>query len=168
MSRIRDIDYKILFELMKNSKISDRKLSKKIGVSQPTITRRRTRLEKNIIDTYTVIPSWEGIGYEIFAITLVKVKPEVATKNKSKIARKRGLEFLMSQPNIIMGGGCRGMGMSVFHISLHKNYSDYDDWMLRLRSEMGDLIEDAQSILVNLRGKELLKPLNLKYLAGTK
>jgi len=165
---MKDVDCKILFELIKNSKISDRKLANKIGVSQPTITRRRARLEETMIDTYTAIPFWAEVGYEIFAITLVKVKLEVTTREKQEIARKRGLEFLMSQPNVIMGGGCRGMGMNVFHLSIHKSYSDYDEWMLHLRSEMGDLIEDAQSILVNLRGEELLKPLSLKYLAGTK
>jgi len=45
MTKLKVIDYKILFELTKNSKISDRKLAKKVGVSQPTITRRRAKLE---------------------------------------------------------------------------------------------------------------------------
>ena len=48
---------------MKNSKLSDRKLSKKIGVSQPTVTRRRARLEKEILDGYTAIPKWTELGY---------------------------------------------------------------------------------------------------------
>ena len=46
MGRLKDLDKRILFEPMKNTKISDRNLSKKIGVSQPTITRRRTKLER--------------------------------------------------------------------------------------------------------------------------
>jgi DNA-binding Lrp family transcriptional regulator len=44
--RIRDIELKILSELMKNARISDRELAKKIGVSQPTVSRIRSRLEK--------------------------------------------------------------------------------------------------------------------------
>jgi hypothetical protein len=52
-------------------------------------------------------------------------------------------------------------------ISLHKNYSDYDDFMRDYRLELGDFIDDVQSVLVNIAGKELLKPLNLKYLAET-
>ena len=40
MQNLKSIDYKILFALMKNSKISDRQLAKEIGVSQPTVTRR--------------------------------------------------------------------------------------------------------------------------------
>ena len=56
MTKLKDIDFKILFELMKNSKTSDRKLAKKIGVSQPTVTRRRARLQKEVIEGYTTIP----------------------------------------------------------------------------------------------------------------
>ncbi len=56
---LKDIDYKILYELMKNSKVSDRQLAKKIGVSQPTIIRRRSRLEKEVINGYTAIPKWD-------------------------------------------------------------------------------------------------------------
>jgi DNA-binding Lrp family transcriptional regulator len=50
MSTLKDVDLKILSELMKNSKASDRQLAKKIGVSQPTVTRRRARLERELID----------------------------------------------------------------------------------------------------------------------
>ncbi|UCE96610.1 MAG: AsnC family protein [Candidatus Bathyarchaeota archaeon] len=44
--KLKKIDYMILFKLTKNSKFSDRKLARKFGVSQPTVTRRRAALEK--------------------------------------------------------------------------------------------------------------------------
>ena len=62
MTDLKGIDFKILSELLKNSKMSDRKLAKKIGVSQPTVTRRRAKLEKDVIDCYTLIPEWEKLG----------------------------------------------------------------------------------------------------------
>ena len=37
----------LLLELLKDSKRSDRELAKILGVSQPTITRLRHKLEKN-------------------------------------------------------------------------------------------------------------------------
>ncbi len=163
--KLKDIDYKILFELMKNAKISDRQLAKKIGVSQPTVTRRRAGLEKELIDGYCAIPKWGKLGYGIFAITLVKIKPAIASKEKYENVRKKGLDWLMRQPNIIMAGACRGMGMDSFNLSFHKDYSDYDHLMRNLRLEMGEWIEDLQCTLVNLRGRELLKPLNLRYMA---
>jgi hypothetical protein len=53
-------------------------------------------------------------------------------------------------------------------ISLHKSYSDYDDFMRNQRLELGDFITDVQSVLVNLAGTELLKPLDFRYLAESK
>jgi hypothetical protein len=56
------------------------------------------------------------------------------------------------------------MGVDAFNLSFHRSYSDYDKFMRNLRLEMGDLIENVKSVLVNLTGKELLKPPHLKYL----
>ncbi len=111
---------------MKNAKRSDREIAKKLGVSQATVSRRRAKLERKLIEGYTVIPKWEELGYEIFAITLIKIKSVAASKERYATVRRRGLEWLMSQPNIIMAGACRGMGMDSFNLSVHKSYSDYD------------------------------------------
>ncbi len=167
MENLKSIDYKILWELVKNSRRSDRELAKILGISQPTVSRRRTILEKTLIDGYTAIPKWENLGYEILAMTFVKIKAEIASKEKYETTRKKGSQWLMNQPNIIMAGACRGIGVDSFMISLHKNYSDYDDFMRDYRLELGDFINDVQSVLVNLAGKEVLKPLSLKYLAET-
>lgn len=167
MRKLKPFDYKLLFELMKNAKRSDRQLAKIMGVSQPTVSRRRAFVEKELIDGYTAVPKWEKLGYEILAITLIKTKSGLASQEKYAAVRKRGLEWLMKQPNIIMSGGCRGMGVSAFMISVHKNYSDYDEFMYKYRLELADTVDDLQTVIVNLAGREILKPLNLKYLAET-
>ena len=89
MTKLKDIDFKILFGLMKNSKTSDRKLAERIGVSQPTVTRRRARLEREVIDGYTAIPKFDILGYEILAIILVKSTLRFASNEKMKDAIKR-------------------------------------------------------------------------------
>jgi DNA-binding Lrp family transcriptional regulator len=165
MEKLRSLDYKLLWELMKNSRRSDRQLARVLKTSQPTVTRRRARLEKQVIDGYTAIPKWEKIGYEILAITLIKAVGIFSSKEYSDI-RKQGLGWLSKQPAIIMGGACEGMGMNSFIISVHKNYSDHSKFMLKLRLEMGDFIDEVQTILVDLRGAERLKPFHLKYLAN--
>ena len=86
MEKLKSIDYTILFALMKNSKISDRQLAKTIGVSQPTVTRRRARLEKEAIDGYTAIPKWAKIGYEILAITFVNSSYSLGLKENYEAA----------------------------------------------------------------------------------
>ena len=80
MERLKDLDFKILFELMRNSKRSDRELAREIGVSQPTVTRRRIKLEKNVIEGYTAIPNWKNIGFKIMAASRNCQTPEATRK----------------------------------------------------------------------------------------
>ena len=168
MTKSKDIDFKILFELMKDSKISDRKLAKKVGVSQPTVTRRRARLEKELIDGYTAIPKWGKLGYEILAFTFVKTKQALGLRAKYKAAQERGTKWLMNHANVIMSGGCRGMGVNGFMISVHEGYSDFDNFMAEHKRELGDMFTDVQTVLVNFSGSQILKPLHFKYLAEMK
>ena len=65
---------KLLFEMLKNSRRSDRELAKVLGVSQPTVTRTRQRLEKEYIRSYTLFPLFDKIGYGIIAFTFFKSK----------------------------------------------------------------------------------------------
>ena len=44
---MKDVELKLISELMKNSRRSDRELAKTIGVSQPTVSRLIRKLEKN-------------------------------------------------------------------------------------------------------------------------
>jgi len=165
MQKLKSIDYKILAALIRNSKISDRQLAKDIGVSQPTVTRRRARLEKEVIDGYTAIPRWVNMGYEILAITLVKAHSSVGMRDNVEAARKRAVSWMMNQPNVLMCSGIRGMGRSGLMISIHKNYADFDLFISEHKRELGDLFTEIESALVNLGGREIIKPLHLKYLA---
>ena len=167
MKKLTSLDFKLLFELMKGAKTSDRKIAKALGVSQPTVTRRRKLVEEELVDGYTVVPKWRKLGYEMLAITFVKSKPILGLKSNYKLAHEKGSKWLMEHPNIIMGGGCRGMGMDGFMISVHKSYSDFNRFLFEHKRYLGDQVEDVQTFLVDLGGQELLKPLHLKYLAET-
>jgi DNA-binding Lrp family transcriptional regulator len=49
----------LLLELLKDSKRSDRELAKVLGVSQPTVSRMRSRLVKEgVIRDFTVVPDF--------------------------------------------------------------------------------------------------------------
>ena len=59
---MKEIKWKLLSELMKNSHRSDKELARVIGCSQPTVTRTRRRLEKEgCIREYTVIPDFHKL-----------------------------------------------------------------------------------------------------------
>lgn len=77
---LKDIELKLISELMKNSRRSDRELAKAIGTSQPTVSRMIKKLEKEgIIKEYTMIPDFSKLGYQLMNFLFVKVnraKPE--------------------------------------------------------------------------------------------
>ena len=151
---------KLLFELMKNAKRSDREIAKIIGVSQPTITRMRQRLEKTAIVDYTVIPDWTELGFEIMAMTLVKAKGTAAVSQKAK-------KWAMNSPNVVFAAGGEGMGMDYSIISFHKNYSDFSSFIDTLKAEWAENLQDTQSFLMTTSEERTVKPLSLKYLEKT-
>ena len=55
--KLKRIELRLVAELMKNSRKSDRELAKILGISQPTVTRIRNKLEREgVIREYTAIP----------------------------------------------------------------------------------------------------------------
>jgi DNA-binding Lrp family transcriptional regulator len=165
MQKLKSIDYKILAALMKNAKISDRQLAKQIGVSQPTVTRRRARLEKESIDGYTAIPNWKMLGYEMLVITLIRTKSVYQSEENYEAAREKGIGWLMKQPHVIFGGAIEGSGINSFIMSVHRSYAEYSRFLQKLRIDFGELVDNLQSYVVDLTAEGRIKPLHLKYLA---
>src|SRR5208337_3297221 len=110
MEKMKTIDKKLLGELMKNSRRSDRVLAKVLGVSQPTVTRRRTVLEKDFIDGYTAIPKWEKVGFELIAFTFIKTKLKYAKPEVRKTGFRRVEGWMMNHPNVVLTIDGQGMG----------------------------------------------------------
>ena len=149
---------KLLSELLKNSKKSDRDLAKVLGVSQPTVSRMRSELTKEgLIQEYTIIPDFAKLGFEILAVSCFRSREK---KELTEKARK----VTMSKPNIVLAASCEGMGMNAMVVSLHKNYADYSNFIREIRSEGGNDIESSNTFLVALSGL-VVKPFSLKYLA---
>jgi DNA-binding Lrp family transcriptional regulator len=151
---------KLLFELMKNAKRSDREIAKIIGVSQPTITRMRQRLEKTAIVDYTVIPDWTELGFEIIALTFVKAKGLPESSEKAK-------KWAMKNPNVVFAAGGEGMGMDYAIMSFHKNFSGFSSFVDNLRTEWAENLQDLQSFLMATGEERMVKSFSLKYLEKT-
>ena len=148
----------LLLELLKNSKRSDRKLAKVLGVSQPTVTRMRQRLVKEgMIKEFTVIPDFTKMGYTIMAISFVKRKMTIDSEEKTE-------KWIKKYPNVIFVAGAHGMGKNGVMISLHKNYTDYSNFMAEHQQHWDGYIEELESLLISLEGR-IIKPLSLAYLA---
>jgi len=165
MGELRPVDCELLRELMKDSRRSDRQLAKAVRASQPTVTRRRLRLEKDFIEAYTTIPKFEKIGFELVAFTFVKSRFREAGLEEKEEARRKGKEWIMKQPNCIFAVSGQGMGWDDLCISFHKSYSDFAKFKRSLNTEGADFITDSESFIAVLDSKNDIKPFNFKYLA---
>jgi len=157
----KKIAVKLLFELVKNSKRSDRELAKILGVSQPTVTRMRQKLEKKTIKEYTAIPDWVELGYELMAFTFINFS--FLPSEKQEQARK-AKDWLMKSPNIIFASSGDGMGKNGMCISFHKNYTSFANFVTECQTTWGTNLKDIGFFLVSLKGGLILKPFSLKYL----
>jgi DNA-binding Lrp family transcriptional regulator len=168
MKELKPIDYKLLFELMKDSHRSDRQIAKALGVSQPTVTRRRGLLEKNYIEGYTIIPKFGQIGFEIAALTFLKTKLERVGADEKEKALQKLRDWYSKQAKVVMVQEGQGMGWDAVCISLHESYTDYAAFVRSQESELCDLVSDSQTFVMDLQPGVRIKPFTFKYLASQK
>jgi DNA-binding Lrp family transcriptional regulator len=163
---MKDVALKLIAELMKNSRKSDRELAKKIGVSQPTITRTRTRLEKEgYIEEYTLIPNFQKLGFHLAAISFPKLQHSLSleeTEEARKTGEKLGLE---SFPEVIVAERGRGLGYHAVFISFHRSYQAYIDYMDNLKKMKFLEFPEFESFLISLDDKIHFRYLTLSTLA---
>lgn len=152
----------LLKELIRNSRRSDRELAKTLRVSQPTVTRNR-KLAESYIRSYTIVPEFGKIGYEILAITFAKAKTydKKRAETKMELAKK----WVTQHSNIFFASEGEGLGKDTVLFSLHKDYSKYADFMREYTVNFADFISDVQSFVVSLKTGTIIKPLDIKYFA---
>jgi len=164
--RIREVELKILSELMKNSRISDRKLARQLGISQPTVSRIRNRLEKEgYIKEYTFIPNFTKLGYNLMALTFVRraseyAKQDVTTlfQEAQKMARKTGFDTVMAVRGM-------GFGYDAVIISFHESYSAFQERLKEIKQFPYIDLEQITSFLVDLNDKAQYRSLTFSQLA---
>jgi DNA-binding Lrp family transcriptional regulator len=163
---MKDITLKLLSELMKNSKRSDRELAAKLGVSQATVSRMRAKLEKDgIIREYTLIPDFYKLGFEIMALTLVKMKKALSEEETVRM-RKFADEFLKKNPfAVVMAVQGSGLGYDNIVVSLHENYDAFSRFAQATKQVPLAEIADFQSFLVSLSAKHY-QPFTLSTVAN--
>ncbi len=152
----------LLKALLKNSKRSDRELAKSVKASQPTVTRNR-KILSSYIRSYTIVPEFAKIGYEILAFTFARAK----TYDRKMIDSKTSLveNWINSHPNVLFSSDGEGLGKDVVIVSLHRDYSKYSEFIRDYILNFADVIIDVQSFIVSLKSGTIFKPFDLTYLA---
>lgn len=156
----------LLQELVRNSKRSDRDLAKKLQVSQPTLTRMRKRLEKEgYIQDYTAIPNMTKLGFEIIAFTFMNIdRFEPKTGQLDVALGEFAHKWVAHNQKIIFGAGGEGLeGKNCMMVSVHRDFTDFTDFISDFRARWSANVKDMDSFLVSLKGK-MPKPFSFRNL----
>ncbi len=164
--QLKEIELRVIAELMKNSRRSDREIAKALGTSQPTVGRIVKRLEKEgIIKEYTMIPDFEKVGYKILALVFVKLKQALNQEQIDK-ARNIAKESLETESlGVIMLERGIGLNHDGVFITYQKDYSSHLEFIKWLRKFEFLDIEEIRSFIVSLDDKVRYRPLTFSSLA---
>jgi DNA-binding Lrp family transcriptional regulator len=166
---MKEIERRLLSELVKNSRRSDRELAKAIGTSQPTATRIRLKLEKEgCIRQYTAIPNFVKIGYTILALHFIKLDLRMnQTQEELNAFKETHYEALNRNPNaVVLVKRGRGLGYDAVSISLHEDYTSCCSFQNLLREAMSKSITDMDVFLINLQEEKTSLPFDFSMLAN--
>jgi DNA-binding Lrp family transcriptional regulator len=158
---MKDVELRLISELLKNSRRSDRELAKALGVSQPTVSRTKARLEKEgYISEYTIIPNFHKLGYHLFALTFFSLKKDIPP-SEMPTAVKLGLERALEVPsNVVLIERGIGLHFDSFMASFHKDYSSYTSLVQGVKTSKYLNLETVESFIVDLDDK-----VHYRYLA---
>jgi len=163
----KEVELKLVIELLKDSHRSDRELARAIGVSQPTLSRTRGRLEKQrAIREYTIIPDYVQLGFTVMSITFTKMGAGLSEQAMNDL-KKRARNTMSKHPSaLILGNTGMGCNADYVAIAFHKDYSEYLEFMRDIKEFPNVNIDETRSFLINLLDKNQFQPLSFYHLAG--
>jgi DNA-binding Lrp family transcriptional regulator len=164
---MKDIELKVVIELLKNSHRSDRELAKAARVSQPTISRTREKLEKQgMIKEYTIIPDYSQLGFTLLSITFTKMRGPFSKEILDDM-KKRARDTMSEHPSaLILGNTGIGCNADYVTIAFHRNYSEYTEFMRDIKEYPNVNINETKSFIIDLTEKDQMQPLSFSHLAG--
>jgi len=163
---LKDVELKLIAELSKNSRRSDRELAKQLHVSQPTVTRIRNKLEKEgIIREYTIIPDFSRLGYQMASVTLAKMKEPPSKKTVDEVLRQsREMEKKNPCPTIVSMSGI-GCNADYVTVAFHKTYAEYAEYARFITQLPNVKVDEIRSFVIDLLDKSHFRYLTLTVFA---
>ena len=139
----------VLAELMKNCKISDQEIARKLKTSRPTILKIRNRLEKKrVIRGYTCLVDLEKLGLGIQAVVLYRWRDYSKSKELESI-----IKFIISLPEVILFVKGEGLGSKTdLIISAHEDLKDYEKFIRKLKYQWKNHVENVDVFLSSVDG----------------
>jgi DNA-binding Lrp family transcriptional regulator len=168
---LKELELRLVSELMKNSRRSDRELAKVLQTSQPTVSRAIRRLEKEgVIKEYTIVPDFSKLGFGLISFVFNKLGPISAEGLEELHKDARALDEKERRPYLLLMEG-QGLGKDLVTVQLHRTYADYVDYVRGIKelAQSGmkaySNLEDVESFLIDLNYKKHYQPLTLSRVA---
>ena len=164
---MEEMEKRLLSELMKSSRRSDKELARAIGTTRPKIARLRRKLEKEgFIKEYTMIPDFAKLGYQILAITFVALNKMLGSEEEVEKARKLARKTLVKSTleGIVLERGT-GLGYDGVIISYHTDFKEHSKYLARLKQYTFLDGTKVDSFLIALSDEVHFRPLTLSTLA---
>jgi DNA-binding Lrp family transcriptional regulator len=163
--RLKDVEVRLISELMKNSRRSDRQLAKAVRCSQPTVSRIIKKLEKEgIIKEYTMIPDFRKLGYQIMGMTFIG-EEEINTEEMAELEKAvADLERKTPYASLVAVNGM-GLGKSRMFITFYRSYTRFAEAMQMTKKLPHVSAKGIESFLVDLNDESNYRVLTLEQVA---
>jgi len=169
---LEELELKLVSELLKNSRRSDRELAKAVGASQPTVSRLIKKLEtQGAIREYTIVPDFSKLGFNLMSIILFKLKPLSEEKVDELHKAARELDREEREPYMMIVSGM-GLGKNLAMLSFHQDYGNYAAHMGAIKNAVNSGakafmdVEGIDSFLVDLNYPDHYNPMTFSKIAG--
>lgn len=131
----------VFVQLLADARMPDKHIAKLLATTQPTVTRIRQKLEKTgYIKGYRPIIDLQKLGIGILALTLFRI----ADFSKTEEIKKNVIPDLRRMPEVILVAEGEGMGKTSVIVSMHKDFPDFEEWMIALRKKYGKYMEEEE------------------------
>lgn len=138
ISELSENKKKFLQAILRDGSKNDAELADEIGVSKSTANRiRRDFEEKGVIEDYIPIIDLEGIGVDLYGVFRGEIIEDLDT------------EDLASDPRVIFLGESGDFQRKVIIFAGFSSYTDYKEFLDKLREEKGEKLEDVDIDLIS-------------------
>jgi Lrp/AsnC family leucine-responsive transcriptional regulator len=149
MKQLTKREKQVLVELLKNARVSDQTISKKLGTSRPTIAKIRKRLEqRGYIKGYATYTDFTKVGLTVNAVILFRW---IDYTKQTEL--KKNTEFVKGLPEVIMFIKGEGMGSKTdLIISVHEDLKSFEIFIRKLKEKWGPDVTDVEVFLSSIEG----------------
>ena len=139
LTKLSNVEKRVLFGLIKYPDIPDSKIADNIGVTRQVVSKLKKSFETEGIIKTLRIPNLKKLGFEILAVSHFRHNPTISTDNQEKAIKQVITDF----PQIFM----ISTNLESLIISISRDYTEFQELKNIAHSELKEkkyLIDDPQ------------------------